>query len=299
MSREIKNRTNQKPSHYPEALARARCWPLFLAALFLASSAACGAKTVESRWLDRTITVDGDDADWRGAMDYYEFEQADLAAGVRNDGEFLYACVVTTSREVRARLMGQGLIIWFDPAGGKEKDIGLKYPIRRARDAGLAAFGGRAAQEERGDRSAEERRIRREALRESLEEFEILDAYMRKGDTYRLGAVDGLEIRLRTTPDELVYELKVPLAAASGSPFRIGARPGRPLGIGVEFPRPDVDELRRAAGGRGRIPVGVGGMGGRRPPLGGYGTRRPGMGGGQEIWFRVNLAGGENPPGRP
>ena len=121
----------------------------------------------------------------------------------------------------------------------------------------------------------------------------ILDAphaCVRKGDTHRLGAVAGLEVRLRNTQDALLYDLKVALPAAPGSPFRIGARPGRTLGVGLELPRPDFDELRRAAGGRGRIPIGAGRLGGRRPPLGGYGMRRPNAGGGQEFWFKLKLA---------
>ena len=44
-------------------------------------------------WVRAPVVVDGDDADWAGALT--EFEQYDLSLGVLNDDQFLYVTSVS------------------------------------------------------------------------------------------------------------------------------------------------------------------------------------------------------------
>ena len=86
-----------------------------------------GTETLQSKSLDRDITVDGAVADWQGALT--PIEKKNLSLGLLNDGEFLYVSLVSRDRQVVSQMMSRGFTIWFDAEGGKEKTFGIE-PLR-------------------------------------------------------------------------------------------------------------------------------------------------------------------------
>jgi len=78
-------------------------------------------------WSQEQVNIDGDESDWQEALTYVEGKNVSL--GVKNDGEFLYVCLVSTDRMLRRQMMMRGFTVWFDPDGGKEKTFGLRFPI--------------------------------------------------------------------------------------------------------------------------------------------------------------------------
>ena len=86
---------------------------------------------IDSRWKDRDITIDGDNGEWPGPLVPVDEHQR-LDAAAANDGQFLYLVLSTSDATLRAQIMGQGLIVWFDPGGGDRKAFGIKFPVGMA-----------------------------------------------------------------------------------------------------------------------------------------------------------------------
>ncbi len=75
----------------------------------------------------KTVTVDGDDADWREPMLYDE--KSDLLVGVKNDNENLYVCIKTANESTIRRLMTTGISLWFNNQGTSDQSFGLNFPM--------------------------------------------------------------------------------------------------------------------------------------------------------------------------
>jgi hypothetical protein len=231
---------------------------LFFFAFFLAG---CGTFKLKSKWLDREITVDGQSDDWLGSLMY--IEEKNISVGLFNDENFLYICMIAEDQFVRNQVMRQGVMIWFNPSGGKKKTFGIKFPI--GMQAGDVPMG------RRGDEQDPERF--RQARRRSMTELEILGPG--KDESIKMYKEDakGIDINVKGLSGMLVYELKVPLIHSEEHPYAIGAKAGSSIGFRLEIPKMS----RQRMGGKGGMGGGKGGMGGGR---GGMGGGRGGMGGG-------------------
>jgi len=87
-----------------------------LCAALLAILVGCGGETLQSLWLDREITIDGDPSEWRGALRW--MEKSELDVGLLNDEDHLYVCVIVGRESDRRQIMARGMTLWFDPSGG-------------------------------------------------------------------------------------------------------------------------------------------------------------------------------------
>jgi hypothetical protein len=228
---------------------------LFFFAFFLTG---CGTFKLKSKWLDREITVDGQSNDWLGAMMY--IEKKNISVGLFNDENFLYICMIAEDQSVRNQVMRQGVMLWFDPSGGKKETFGIKFPL--GMQPGDFPMG------RRGDEQDPERF--RQAPRRSMTELEIFGPG--EDESLRILKEDakGIEINVKGLSGMLVYELKVPLNHSEEHPYAIGAKAGSSIGVRLETPKMS----RQRMGGRGGGMGGKGGMGGGRGGMGG------GMGGG-------------------
>ncbi len=245
---------------------------------------AAGQKAVvASRWPGSTVAVDGAATEWEGAM--VRLEEAKLSIGVANDGDSLWLCLTASEPRVAAQMLRQGLIVWFDPAGGTKKVFGIKYPVGtfsmdRPRPASRARPSAR-------DTPPEPIEIinRLELLGPGKQEQRSLVADQAPGIHVKVGQAEGV----------VVYELAVPLVRTADHPFAIGARPGAVIGVGLGTPRQEAGI--NASGGPPRTGFsGPGGMSGRGG-AGGMGgpPRGSGLGRGQppkpmKWWVAVRLA---------
>jgi len=242
----------------------------------------CGNYKLElnSDWRDREITVDGKNADWLGAMLF--FEEDNVSVGLLNDENFFYVCLIAEDLFIRAQVMRKGFTLWFDPDGGKEKTFGIKYPL------GMQASGrGMRRDEQSLERSSQ-------APRRPMNELEILGPGKDERKKMLIAEVKGIDISIEFSSGMLVYELKVPLNKSEQHPYAIGAEAGSSVGIGLETSKIEREEMRREmSGGRG----GGGPTGGLRGGAGGRGMpggRRPQMGKPLKIWAVVQLASNNN-----
>jgi hypothetical protein len=101
-----------------------------VASLLAVSAVASAAKRprLESHWRDREIVIDGDNGDWAGPLAAVD-DKHPITAAVANDDRFLYLVLSTADAMARRQIMRQGLIVWFDPAGGDKKHFGIKFPV--------------------------------------------------------------------------------------------------------------------------------------------------------------------------
>jgi hypothetical protein len=227
---------------------------LLLVLLFALS---CGGASLESRALDRPITIDGKAEDWRDSLTY--FKDAGIAVGAFNDREDLYLCVTSLNQEISLEAMNQGLTVWLSPGGAAGTKFGIEYPLLQDR----LEHDRNNAPEQADPLFAQAATVSHVALRgPGVNDRRIL----------AVPDVPGLEVTAAAVNGALVYELKVPLVKSDRRPYAVGAAAGE--AVDVMFETTSIQALPVPHGDEGRARGG--GMGGR----GGGGSRR-GMGGGR------------------
>lgn len=256
---------------------------------------------LDSYWRKADITVDGKNLEWQGTLG--AIEKAALEIGLLNDDDSLYLSLSFPERRQMMRILMGGMVVWFEPEGGKKKKLGVRFPI-----------GLRAMQEESVDREVSANQPPqgspdREDINARLVEMLKLMEIILDGEKMRLPSreVPGIRAGVRAGESGLFYERKVPLRASQDYPYAIGVLPNRVVGLGLEAPqggrsqggnRPrgmgtgggsmagpgiDGDDGEDGMSGGGLNP---GGLGGGRSG----GTRRPPQMEGLKIWLEVNLA---------
>lgn len=258
-------------------------------AILMLCTVGCEEQKLDSNWLDREIIIDAKSDDWLDTLYYFESEMVSL--GFFNDESHLYVCMLAEHPILQAQVVGQGFTIWFDPDGGKEKTFGIKFPI-----------GMRGNKEQMDFMRTQEGELDREKMREafekSLADLEILGP---GGAKHQIPVEEakGIEIKVRNRTGLFVYELKLPLKSDEEHPYAVGANAGAAIGVGLEIPEVDMDEMRNAMrdkmGGQGGMPPGGGGgRGGMGGAMGRRGGQRPKMPNGLDVWASLQLSLNEN-----
>ncbi len=224
----------------------------------------CEKYEIKSRWRDRDIDVDGRSMDWLDTLTYVE--EFNVSVGIAKDTDYLYICAVVENPFVRMQVMRQGLTVWFDPKGGREKAIGVRFP--------LGSQGKREPSAEFGEEPDIDKLQRMFPM--SFNELEILGPNRKDVRRMRKAEAKGIDVTMSVSSGKLVYELKIPLIKSSDWPYAINVQPGSSFGIGIETSsRRDMGQSpRRKTGGMGRY--------------GGGGN--PGMPKNLKLWLSVSLS---------
>ena len=243
-----------------------------------------------SNSLDREVTVDGSEQEWVDTLQPVEKENFSL--GLLNDDEYLYISLVTSDQEVRRQIMAQGMTLWIDPDGGKDKTLGIRFPLGLI-ESGLPL---NPMAMQRDPEFVEQ------AFNESLAEFEIQRENEEDTRRWMRTEVTDMQLDASSNTGTLVYELKIPLRNEELG-YSLDVAEGKAIGIGLETPEFDREALREqmreqrgnAGGGgfggnRGGGIGGGGGFGGGGFGGGGFGQAPPGMGSGLDFWATFTLA---------
>ncbi len=226
---------------------------VLIVAAFLISG--CNEPRLNSRWRDRDITIDGMDGEWEDSQRHYD-KDTKTSIRVFNDSDYLYIGLVTTDRMIQRQIVGKRFTVWFDPKGGNDSQLGIRYPT------GILGVG--EAWERYEERSG--RRIRRRGRSDSgepageqtplLEQmaktlptgFEIM--VPQGDDDWDSIFVDedqnvGIQAQLTLTKGRLAYELRIPIRKNDQMPYGlIISKRGR-IGVGFETPTIDAKEMRK------------------------------------------------------
>ena len=265
----------------------ARAAPALLLLGILTACSSFKTFQIESRPPDGQVLIDGLAGDWAGRL--FVVEGQNVALGFLNDRECLYICLRIDNPGMKRQLLRSGMTVWFDPAGGKKKVLGIKYPVGlRAGEEGTWRVEGPEDVEAPGEVGGNLTDV--EIHRQGISEPEVMD----------IAEAEGFELKASASGRNFVYELKVPLTKSGDSPAGLGAAPGGTVGVGFETGKFDFNSLSRR-------PAGPAGGTGAMPPTGTYGNRGGVMRPGQmhpndpelpeelKIWATVTL----NPGGDP
>jgi hypothetical protein len=247
--------------------------------LMLQPLSAAARLHVDSRPREAAITIDGKFDDWPGNLE--PLGSAPMSIQAVNDGQFLYLRLTASDAATRRQVMRLGLTVWFDPAGGTKKKLGVRYPV--VEGGSFDATGRRGGRGRR--RGGEGSEGAEPDPGPPLERVDILGPGKDEARSLTRDHLVGVDVAVRSDQGVLDYELKVPLTSSSDRPYALGVEPGRTIGIGIE-----TGKMPQRASGESR----GGGFGGGRGGRGGRG------GGGQDrdvqppkpvkVWTLVTLA---------
>lgn len=255
---------------------------------------------LQSRWLDKEIVIDANDNDWQDYPLFYD-EKTRSSIGVYNDDADLYLCFQVMDEDIERQILSQGLFVWFNNTGGKDKQFGLCFPTGRRLYApggfpgrppdmpgpppeGSFNMSGTPADSLSGDRDMPPGRPF-SGDSDTVEEIRLFTSEKVKGWPYTFQEVANLGIFVRCMVDErrrFIYELKIHLSESDKADYATVASAANKIGIG--FMTAGSANMS-GAGGMGREGMGGGDMRGGRPG-GDMGRSRDPL----EIWANVTLA---------
>ena len=240
--------------------------PYPILAAFVLLSVGCRSTTsVTSLAPEAPLVIDASTDEWGGHMTRVEDGLASI--GIQDDAETVFIAFVTRDRPTIQRIVGTGFTVWLDPEGGRERRLGVRFPL------GVGAGRGRGPTGEAPGGFQNAHGVQGGPL-------EVIGLDGRPG-RYGPDQAQGIMVRADINADYFSYELAVDreLLGPTGT-----------LGVGFETEK--VDEPRGQEFGRGDRPPGdmnpgrgrsdAPGMRGGRGPSGGTGSL--------EIWARARLS---------
>lgn len=210
-------------------------FPFVLTALLglLVMGACGGPSTLQSTSPTAPPTIDGTLSEWGGALTYVNDEPVSM--GVVPTDSLLYVALTTQDQRLIRSIAKNGLIVWVDPAGGEQRTFGVQYPLGlRVQRAGR-----------RGPRGAGASGASRPTA--TLDQLALKELAVIRHDSIRtrIPAKFSSGLRAQATIDRgaLVYELAIPVGAASENPTErahgLRTALGPTVGIGLQTPEPD------------------------------------------------------------
>jgi hypothetical protein len=272
--------------------------------VLLSIAGGCHSQELASHERDRNIVIDGDQTEWSGKIS--TLGSKNIAVGLMNDDTDLYLCMSSSDRDVIRQVVLQGLTIWFDSEGGRDKRIGINYPLGVSMPLSPMRPGGRPERGAESDREDEKKMLR--SILDEQTEISIVGPEEEELSRIPISSADGIKVATGFTDDgRFVYEVQVPLGSSGGaeSPVMIDAVAGGKIGIGFltgEIVFAGGEDRMKEGGfgtpGGGMGGPGMGGPGGRGGMGGGPGGPGGGPGGGMgspsmeplEVWTKVVLA---------
>lgn len=243
----------------------------------------CNQIKLESKWIEREITVDGKLNEWKENL--VVPKNRHIGIGFVNDESNLYLTLTTMDRNLIMQVLTRGFTVWIDPKGRKSQRFGIRYPF------GGGMGGLRRMMQGREQYTQDFDLFIQDAL-SSQNEVEVIGPGKDQIARFDLNNSAGIDVIATFEEGVFTYEMRVPLQSFAENLYAIDVKPGATIGVGFTTPEIDRDSMG-GKGGRG------GGMGGRG---GGMGDRGGGMGGrgggsnGRQIpeslkyWVKVTLA---------
>lgn len=241
----------------------------------------CAAHKVTSQWRAHAIVADGSEVEWPPTPQFYD-ESKQVSIRLSNDDDSVQVCFATRDRDLKVALATEGISVWLDPDGGKNKVVGIYVPGGRSH----FRFAEKGAN---GDRSAKSPELKVPATIEMTYSETTgplkmdLEEVRRTGIEIGTGQPDG---------SRYVYEFIVPFAVDE---MLSGMGPGKVIGVGIlsgdgqsreRSQKPSMGAMGGpGGGGRGGAGKGPGMGGGGGGGKSGF-EKRPGS---YEVWLKVQL----------
>ncbi len=259
---------------------------LFFLALLLVS---CGKNPISSNFLENTLVIDGDSADWQETP-AQTIQEKNASMRVLNDSDNLYLLFQTTNSDLAQKAFRGGFKIWFD----KKRKRGISY---RGSFALADSMRSLMAQDRDGEQRPNRPGNRMPEFDGPQRALEIGRIIMQTNDYKKsFGENEQETLQASSTVQYGIYcyEFKIPLMDFDGLPFVPRIDDDTIADIGLEIG--GIDENVRTEMGKQRSSMGGGrgGLGGRGG-MGGRGggsmspMKRPNMDG-EKIWLKIKLS---------
>jgi uncharacterized membrane protein YgcG len=238
---------------------------------------------INSKWNDNVITIDGQANDWYGNQlvpngKHYAF-------GIMNDESNIYASFRTADPMIVMQILSNGLTVYIDTEGKKNKTFGIAYPLKQRRSAkGLMKL--RQTDYDAFDQKLSE-------LLEFQNQYEIVRDDDKDRSKFPLNADNGIEVKSSFEKGEFVYELRLSMNRPD-----LDIKKEQKIGIGFEIGAMDRSGMR--PGGQSGMNNSQGSRGGSGGGQGGGGGRGQGKSQGRgpsmpsndsiKLWMQVTLA---------
>ncbi len=253
---------------------------LFTFILISTGITGCNSKDVQSSRIEAPITVDGIGSDW-GDIPVTDFEDPNIFMGFGNTNDRLYILVGFNDQDLAQLFRMNGITLWLDGTGEREKETGIKYVPPPDRENSRT-------EGPEDDMSSEKRKLFEERSGKRSTGLSIVN---RNGESYRLDPGGHVpEGAFKSEFGRYILEFMVPLRRDKSMPYAIDISDDTKISLGLEMGPPgnfaDRRSFRRPGGGRGGgFPGGGGKTGGGRG--GGFARQTFQT---QEIRFSVQLA---------
>ena len=192
----------------------------------------CTTMTIQGRWCDREIVVDGRDTEWEGAR--FLVDKKDVTIGAMNDGSVLYLRLSTPDRATQWKIARHGLTVWIDPGGGSSKVMGISYPLVLDPDLIHLPY----------DDITDPGRTQDPTV-DSPDSLAVLTGKKERTVLSRSDAAEtGVDAAIGFNDGLLVYEIMIPLDGAAGRYPVLQPEEGI-VSAGFETPLADLDAYER------------------------------------------------------
>ena len=200
-------------------------YSLFCCVLFAGVFAGCRSFELPGHWRDHEVVIDGKNSDWEFVT---TLDDKQTYIGTMNDGTFLYVVLTTWNRNYQQQIIRDGLIVWLDKDAEEKNDFGIHYPLGVG--GAMKRPGGGSRRDDRGTEGDTP------GILMSMNELEICGPGKDERHRMTMAEAAGIEARMHSGNESLIYELKVPLKESGGFPFAIGTKPGSQISVGFEIP---------------------------------------------------------------
>lgn len=191
----------------------------------------CNHIEIQSLWKDFEIEIDGKDSDWDDAKIY--IKDKNMVVAVANDNDYLYLCFYPTTNESVRQVLKQGISLWFNADGKKDRDNGISYPLPMSARNKL-------------DKNSKNQHMNRDnsGNPSSTSEVEkmVHNIKLRNGEVkistdsgvseLPIPGLIGMEICMDAENGVFAYEAKIPLNDPTAS-YSLGIEPGAEMMIGL------------------------------------------------------------------
>jgi len=202
----------------------------------------CNHIELQSLWKDFEINIDGKDNDWDDAKIY--IKEKNLVVAIANDEEFLYLCFYPTTNQSVKQVLMQGISLWFNTDGKKDRNNGISYPLP------MGASKGNRTEDRKGE--LQNRDIAGNHNSVSQVEKLVHNIKLRNGDVkissdngdaeIPIPGLIGMNICMDAENGVFAYEAKIPLNDPTAS-YSLGIEPGQELMIGLRSEPLDRDNI--------------------------------------------------------
>jgi hypothetical protein len=199
---------------------------LLLVSLALPFAATARTAQVESRWQTSPLKIDGDIGDWlspafqveKGVQVHYAF---------CNDADNLYLIFIFKDPKYLSSLNRTGLTVWFNEAGRKKKQQGLRFEKMTLSTAALIAV----MEKKSGPLSEEKKKEMLSKPAYVVNQFTAVDGDG-QDQTERVFPAPPLpEFASAAMSGALAFEVRIPIGAGSG----LNLSPGKSVSVGFDW----------------------------------------------------------------